>query len=196
MARRRARLLGISLSVFLNRCLRKHRSGAPGAVSSDRCSLVSGGAERFDSGAGAGGVLFVGPAADADRANDLICVPQRCAAGKDHDAAIVRCVDAKEGRARLAEATEFGCLHIKGSRCPGLVDGDVDGADARVVHAGVRDEVAADVDDGYVHWAADGLGFGLGGLDDTAGSFEIDSRHLSAAFRKKRHRTASRRHQG
>ncbi len=161
-------------------------ASAPGAVSSDRCLLGSGGAERFGSGAGACRVLFVGPAADADRADDLICVPQRYAAGEDHDAAIVRCVDAEERRARLAEATELGCLYIKGSRCPGLVDGDVDGADARVVHAGVRDEVAADVDDGDVHWAADGLGFGLGGFDDTPGSFEIDGGHLSAAFRKKR----------
>jgi len=112
MARRRARLLGISLSVFLNRCLRKHRSGAPDAVSSDRCSLVSEGAERFDSGAGACGVLFVGPAADANRADDLICVPQRCAAGEDHDAAIVRCVDAVGGAIGLWPISERAAARL------------------------------------------------------------------------------------
>jgi hypothetical protein len=100
-------------------------------------------------------------------------VAQWHAAGEKHDAAAIGGVDAKEWSAWLAEAAEFGGVHVEGAGGPGLVDGDVDGADAGIIHVDMGDEVAACIDDGDVHRAVDGPGFGLDGFNETPGGFEI-----------------------
>src|SRR6266851_1683573 len=87
-------------------------------------------------------------------------------------------MNAEERAARLAVAAEFGSLHIERPRRPGLVDCDVDRTDTGVVHANVRDEVAARIDDGDVHRAAEGAGFGFSALNDLPGGFEADGEHF------------------
>ena len=63
---------------------------------------------------------------------------------------------------------------IEGARGPGLVDGDVDGAEPGVGHTLEGEEVAAFVDDGDVHGLADFFGFLLGRGDDAASVCELN----------------------
>jgi hypothetical protein len=45
--------------------------------------------------------------------------------------------------------------------------------------------VAARIDDGDVHRTAERLGFRFSAFDDVPGGFQIDGKHLNAAFRKR-----------
>jgi hypothetical protein len=63
------------------------------------------------------------------------------AAGENHDAVMVRSMDAEELVARLAVLGEFLRRDVKGARGEGLVDGNIDRSNPRAIHANVRNEV-------------------------------------------------------
>src|SRR3712207_2178327 len=63
---------------------------------------------------------------------------------------------------------------VEGAGSEGFVDGDLDGADPRPIHAHVRNEVPSSVDDCYVHGLADLLGLPFGGRDDPTCLFEAN----------------------
>src|SRR3954447_6939846 len=103
--------------------------------------------EGRDGRLGDRGVLLAVAAADAHRADDLAVALERDAAGEDHDTAPVGLLDAVELATGLRIGTELGRRQVERPRRERLVDRDVDAADPRAVHAHVRDEVAAGVDD-------------------------------------------------
>src|SRR5271170_5293754 len=114
-------------------------------------------------------ILFAGAAADADGADYFSVLLEWDAAGEDHDLAVVGGVDAEELISRLRVRGEIFCGDVEGTGGPGLFDGDVDGAEPRVVHADVGDEVASGVGYGDVHGLTDFGGFLFGCGDDAAG---------------------------
>jgi hypothetical protein len=61
-------------------------------------------------------VLIATAAADTDRADDRSVTPQGDAAGEDHHAPVVGCVDAKELLARLTIFGELRSFDIEGAR--------------------------------------------------------------------------------
>jgi hypothetical protein len=106
-------------------------------------------------------ILFAGASTDADGAYDFAIFLKRDAAGEDHHFAVIGGVDAEELVAGLRVCGEIFGGDVEGAGGPGFLDGDVDGADPGVVHADVRDEVAAGVGYGDVHGLADLGGFRL-----------------------------------
>ena len=70
---------------------------------------------------------------------------------------VVRYVDAEELVSRLAVAAKLQRRDIEGLRGEGLVDGDVDAAKPRPIHAHESREVGACIDDGNIHRLADFL---------------------------------------
>src|SRR5215203_4013792 len=111
-------------------------------------------------------VLLPGAPAHAYGSHHPTAVPdQRHAAREDPDAPPVGDVDAVELPPGLGRCGQVLGGDIEGAGGEGLVDGDVDGADPRPVHARVRDEVPPRVDHRYVHGLADLLSLALGGGD-------------------------------
>src|SRR6202030_3086283 len=92
-------------------------------------------------------VLLAAAAADADGADDLAVHLERDAAREDHHPVVVRYVDAEELVARLAVAAKLKRRDIEGLRREGLVDGDVDAAKPRPIHAHEGREIGAGIDD-------------------------------------------------
>ena len=79
----------------------------------------------------------------------------RDAACEDHHPAVVRYVDAEELVARLAVAAKLQRRDIECLRGEGLVDGDVDAAKPRPIHAHESREIGAGIDDRDIHRLAD-----------------------------------------
>jgi hypothetical protein len=132
-------------------------------------SIILGDLEGCYAGFGNRVILVTRASADANGADDFSVFLERDSASEDHDFAVVRRVDAEELVAGLGVGGEIFGGDIEGAGCPGLFDGDVDGAEPGVVHADVRDEVAAGVGYGDVHGLANFDGFLFGCGDDAAG---------------------------
>src|SRR5215203_402778 len=95
-------------------------------------------------------VLLPGAPAHAYGSHHPTAVPdQRHAAREDPDAPPVGDVDAVELPTGLGRCGQVLGGDIEGAGGEGLVNGDVDGADPRPVHARVRDEVPPCVLEGY-----------------------------------------------
>src|SRR5665213_1298471 len=118
-------------------------------------------------------VLFAGAAADAEAADDFAVLLEGDAACEDHHLAAVGGVDAEELVAGLGVFAECLGFDVEGARGPGLLDGDVDGAEPGVGHALECEQVAAFVDYGDVHGLADFFGLGGGCRDDAASVCEL-----------------------
>jgi hypothetical protein len=107
-------------------------------------------------------------ATDSDRADDGSAMPQWNAAGKDHHASVIGCVDAKKLLARLAVFGELRGFDIESARRERFVDRDIDAADPGAIHAHMADEIAAAIDDGDVHWLTDFVRLAFRSGDDAA----------------------------
>jgi hypothetical protein len=105
--------------------------------------------------------LIATAAADTDGADDRSIPLQGDPTGEDHDAPVVRCVDAKELLARLAVFGELRGFDIEGARRERLVDRDIDAADPGAVHSDMAHQISTRVDDGDVHRLADFARFGF-----------------------------------
>src|SRR5271168_2752547 len=80
-------------------------------------------------------VLLATAAADADSAHDLAVQLDRDATRENHHPVVVRYVDAEELVPWLAVAAKLPRRDIKSLGREGLVDGDVDAAEPRPIHA-------------------------------------------------------------
>src|SRR6185437_9974697 len=108
---------------------------------------------------GNGVVLLTRSTAHSHRANNLTIALQRNATSKDHDLAIVRCMDAEKLSARLAMGCEVFRTDIERPRCVSLLDRDIDASQPCAIHANMSDQVAARVRDRDVHRLTDFFGF-------------------------------------
>src|SRR6201999_3329642 len=104
-------------------------------------------------------VLLAAAAADADSAHDQAVQLDRNATSEDHHPGMVRHVDAEELVFWLAVAAKLQRRDIKGLRREGLVDGDVDAAKPRPIHARKCREIGAGIDDRDIHGLTDLLRF-------------------------------------
>jgi hypothetical protein len=102
-------------------------------------------------------VLLAAAAADANSAHDLAVRLDGNATRENHHPGMVRYVDAEELVSRLAVAAKLQRRDIEGLRSEGLVDGDVDAAKPRPIHAHESRQVGACIDDGNIHRLADFL---------------------------------------
>src|SRR5260370_27365930 len=104
-------------------------------------------------------ILLAAAPADANGARDLSVHLDRDAACEDHHSAVVRYVNAEELVARLPIAAKLQRRGIEGLRGEGFVDGDVDAAKPRPVHAPESHEIGAGIDDRDIHRLADLFAF-------------------------------------
>jgi hypothetical protein len=102
-------------------------------------------------------VLLAAAAADANSAHDLAVRLDGNATRENHHPGMVRYVDAEELVSRRAVAAKLQRRDIEGLRSEGLVDGDVDAAKPRPIHAHESRQVGACIDDGNIHRLADFL---------------------------------------
>src|SRR5689334_17326405 len=103
-------------------------------------------------------ILLAHSAADADATDHFSSALQGNSSGEDHDATVVRYMDAEELPARLAQLCQILRCNIECARGERLIYGDVDAAEPRVLHTNEGFEVAPFVDNGDVHWLADVFG--------------------------------------
>src|SRR5271165_5937783 len=87
------------------------------------------------------------------------------AARENHDSSVIGGVDSEELPAGLAMGSQVLGGDVEGPGRKRLVDGNVDAADPGVVHAHVRDQIAASVSDRNVHGLADCRDLLLDGVD-------------------------------
>src|SRR5271163_3089970 len=113
--------------------------------------------ESSNRGFGDSLVLCAAATAYTDGAYDLAILLDRNATREDHHPGVVRYVDAEELVSRLAVAAKLQRRDIEGLRGEGLVDGDIDAAKPRPIHARKRCQVGACIDDGNIHRLADFL---------------------------------------
>ena len=139
----------------------------PSALTADVSSF-----ESRRAGVGDSLVLTAAASADTNGADDRSATLQRDTAGEDHDASVVRRMNAEELLSGLAVLGEFRSCEVKRAGRERLVDRDIDAADPRAVHADVGHEVSADIDYGDVHGLADLLRFGFRRCNDLAGVFQ------------------------
>src|SRR5260370_3140184 len=132
------------------------------------CSLPAG-LESGGAGRGDGMILIAGATADANRADYLAIQLQRDAAGKNHDLAVVRNMNAEELAARLRMLRQFLRFDIKCARRVSLLHRDIDAADPCVVHTNVRYDVSAFVNHSDVQGLANFPAFLLRRADYAAG---------------------------
>src|SRR6185312_7954442 len=117
-------------------------------------------------------ILFARAATHADGPDDLAGALERHATGKDHHAPLVGGVDAEELASGLRELREVLRRDIERARCKGFLDRDIDAPNPGLIHAHVRDEIAAGISDGDVHRLLELLRFALGGCDDVSCFFQ------------------------
>src|SRR4051812_33145954 len=103
-------------------------------------------------------ILLAHSAADADATDYFSSALQRNSSGEDHDATVVRYMDAEELAARLAQLCQILRRNVECARGERLIDGDVDAAQPRFFHTNEGFQVASFVDDGNVHRLADVFG--------------------------------------
>jgi hypothetical protein len=113
-------------------------------------------------------ILLSHTATDPDGPDHLIAAFQRNAARENHDTAVIRNMNAEELVSGLAVLGQIFGRDIERARGPRLVDRDIDAPDPRLIHANVRDKIAAGIDYGDVHGLADFFGLFLGGRNDSA----------------------------
>src|SRR5258708_26972387 len=113
-----------------------------------------GGLERWGAGPCDGMTLIAGTTADANRPYYLAIQLQRDAAGKNHDFAIVRNMNAEELASRLRMFCQFLRFNVKCARRVSLLHRDINAANPCVVHTNVRYDVSAFVSHCDVHGLA------------------------------------------
>src|SRR5882724_9374776 len=136
-------------------------------------------------------ILIAGTAADANRADDPSLHLQRDAAGKNHDLAVVRNMNAEELAARLRMLCQFLRLNVKCPRRVSLLHRDINTANPGVIHTNVRYDVSAFVSHCDVHGLADFRGFLLRRADYAAGIRSGPVRDVLIVGRGERRQTPS-----
>jgi hypothetical protein len=125
-------------------------------------------------------VLIAGSAAHSDSSQHFSPLLERDASGKNHDLAVIGCMDAKKLSTRLRMGGEIFGGDVEGARGVSLLDRNVDAAEPGAIHADVGDQVAAFIRDGDVHGLADFSRLLFSGGNHAAGVFESDGRHSSS----------------
>src|SRR5271155_2548462 len=124
-------------------------------------------------------VLLTRTTAYTDGADHLASLGEREPACEDHHAPFVRGMDAEELTARLRIFRKILRTDIESSRCECLLDGNIDAAEPRFVHAHVSNEMAAGICDRDIHGLTQFLCLPLRRGNDPAGVFQCDHGYLS-----------------
>src|SRR5690242_10029772 len=127
---------------------------------------------------GDGLVLFARSAAHADGADDLTTTHERDPAREDHDADVIRGVDPVELLSGLRLHREILRGEVERASGVRLVDRDLDRSEPGSVHAYMRDQVAAAVDDRDVHRLPHLRCLLLGGRDHAARLLQLHHHEL------------------
>src|SRR3984957_9595303 len=122
-------------------------------------------------------ILIPGSAADSDSSHHFSRLLEGDATGKNHDLAVIGCMDAKKLSAGLRVGGEIFGGDVEGARGVRLLDRNVDAAEPSSIHADVSDQVTAFIGDGDIHWLADFGGLLFCGGNDAAGVFERNGWH-------------------
>src|SRR5450631_1585782 len=85
-------------------------------------------------------ILLSRATAHSNSTHNLSVLLQWDAAGKDHDLAAIRCMNAEELIPRLRVRGQILGRYIEGARSVSLLDGYIDAADPRAIHADMCDQ--------------------------------------------------------
>jgi hypothetical protein len=113
-------------------------------------------------------ILLTGSATDADCTYDLAVHPDGYAPRKDHDATVIRYMNAEELAARLRMLCEVLGCNIECTRRERFIDRDIDASDPRSIHPNMCYQIAALIHYRDIHRLTDLCGFFLGCRDHFA----------------------------